>query len=226
MDYAASLNIMAPTFKVKDPISALTHFIGFVTAILATPLLLVHASCNNASRIDLIALSVFMLSMIMLYGASASYHTFTLDKTTGLKLKKLDHISIFILIAGTYTPICVCVMRHSGIPLLLIVWGLAIAGIMFKLVWVTCPRWISSTIYISMGWVVIFAMPTIIPIMGHTSFAWLLIGGIIYTIGGILYALKLFRFNNRGSMWGSHEIFHLFVLGGSLCQYVCIYLLF
>lgn len=213
-------------FRAKDPVSALTHFIGCIAAILFTPVLLIHATGSGAKAGDLIALSVFMLSMIALYGASASYHCFDLAGEAGMRLKRLDHMMIFILIAGTYTPICVCAMDHEGTILLSVVWGIAFAGMMFKLIWVTCPKWVSSAIYISMGWVVIFAMPHLIGHVSTSTLVWLYTGGVIYTIGGVIYALKLIRFNKRNSPWGSHEIFHLFVMAGSICHFISIYLIF
>jgi len=213
-------------FKAKDPMSALTHFLGFVFAILFTPVLLVHAAETYHTFSDMVSLSIFMISMVLLYGASASYHSFSLEGEAGMRLKRLDHMMIFILIAGTYTPICTIVLGKTGIVLLSVVWGFAIVGMLFKLLWVTCPKWISSVIYISMGWVVIFAMPTLVKTLNTTSFIWLFAGGVIYTVGGVIYALKLANFNSRNSLWGSHEIFHLFVLGGSFCHFICIYKLF
>ncbi|MBQ9333404.1 MAG: hemolysin III family protein [Lachnospiraceae bacterium] len=229
IDFAGeNLNILNGNsrFRAKDPLSALTHFIGCIAAILFTPVLLIHATESGAETTDLIALSVFMLSMIALYGASASYHCFDLAGEAGMRLKRLDHMMIFLLIAGTYTPVCVCAMGREGMPLLSVVWGIAFAGMVFKLMWVTCPKWISSMIYISMGWVVIFAMPHLVDHVSTSTLVWLYTGGVIYTIGGIIYALKLIRFNKRGSVWGSHEIFHLFVMAGSICHFICIYLIF
>ncbi len=219
-----NLNILKGNshFRAKDPVSALTHFIGCIVSVFFTPVLLIHAMGSGATVTDLIALSVFMLSMISLYGASASYHCFDLAGEAGMRLKRLDHMMIFILIAGTYTPICVCAMGHEGMVLLSVVWGIAFAGMIFKLIWVTCPKWVSSVIYISMGWVVIFAMPQLISHVSTSVLVWLYTGGVIYTIGGIIYALKLIRFNKRGSMWGSHEIFHLFVIAGSICHFISI----
>lgn len=214
------------TFHAKDPVSSLTHFIGCIASVFFTPVLLIHASDAGAGMTDLIALSIFMLSMISLYGASASYHAFKMDGEAGMRLKRLDHLMIFVLIAGTYTPICVCAMKEEGTVLLCVIWGIALVGMCFKLMWVTCPKWVSSVIYISMGWVVIFAMPKLIPSVSGRTLALLYAGGIIYTIGGIIYALKLIRFNDRNSLWGSHEIFHLFVMAGSLCHFMCIYGLF
>lgn len=213
-------------FKAKEPISSLTHFIGFILAIFFTPVLLIHASDRGAGPSDMIALSIFMLSMIMLYGASASYHGFMLTGKAALRMKRLDHMMIFVLIAGTYTPVCVCAMGRQGLLLLGVVWSLAIIGMVFKFLWVTCPKWVSSVIYISMGWVVIFAMPVLFRSVSTFTLFWLWAGGVIYTAGGVIYALRLVKLNSRDSLWGSHEIFHLFVMGGSICQYISIFSMF
>ena len=211
-------------FKAKDPVSALTHFIGCIAAIIMTPVLLIRGASFQTSVGNLISLSIFMISMILLYGASASYHSFSLEGKAGLRLKRLDHMMIFVLIAGTYTPICIIALNNmTGTVLLTVIWSVAVVGMLFKLFWVTCPKWVSSVIYIAMGWAVIFAMPALIAAVSTECFVWLLAGGIMYTVGGVIYALKLIRFNTRGSLWGSHEIFHLFVLAGSLCHFICIY---
>ncbi len=212
--------------KLRDPVSCLTHLTGAAAALLFTPVLLVHAWQNGASGLDMAALGIFMFSMILMYSASATYHGLRLEGSGALVTKRFDHACISLLIAGTYTPICVCAMKEKGTVLLCVVWALALAAIAFKMFWVTCPRWISSVIYIAMGWAVVFAMPTLLESVSTSMLTWLYAGGVIYTVGGVIYALKLIRFNSRGSMWGSHEIFHLFVMAGSICHYVCIYLLF
>ena len=215
-------NIKIPDLRslLKDPVSCLTHALACVAAVFASPFLLIHAADHGVSRSGLISLAVFMLSMIMLYGASASYHAVKLTGKAGMVFKRIDHMMIFVLIAGSYTPVCICAMGATGRILLAAVWAIGIAGMLFKLFWVTCPKWLSSVIYIGMGWVVVFAMPTLIPVISKAAFGWLLAGGIIYTIGGVIYALKLVSFNSRGSLWGSHEIFHLFVMAGSLCHFI------
>ncbi len=207
-----------PLFSVKDPISALTHFIGFVAAVAVTPLLLSRAALHQRELTDMIGLCVYSLSMIILYGASASYHTFILPTRPARILKKLDHISIFLLIAGTYTPICLAMNSPVGNGLLLTVWIIALAGIIMKAIWVYCPKYVSSFIYISMGWIAAFRLKDIFLALGNGGFIWLMLGGIMYTVGGILYARK-FTVNRD---WGNHEIFHLFVLLGSLCHYLMI----
>ncbi|HCR83455.1 MAG TPA: hemolysin, partial [Lachnospiraceae bacterium] len=198
----------------KDPGSAITHFIGMLMAIFAAIPLLIKAA-HEPSRIYVISLSVYAVSMILLYAASTTYHTFDLSEKKNTVLKKIDHMMIFVLIAGSYTPICLLVLRgRTGKILLGIVWSIAIVGILIKAFWVYCPKWVSSVLYIGMGWACVLAFTQISNNMSRTAFLWLLAGGIIYTIGGIIYAMKLPIFNNRHKNFGSHEIFHLFVMGG------------
>lgn len=208
-------------FRLKDPGSAITHFIGFAAAILGTPILLIRASAKGADMMELIGFSIFLISMILLYGASTAYHSFNISPKANKILKKIDHMMIFILIAGTYTPICLTVIGgKTGIMLLSLVYSIAIVGIVIKACWIFCPKWFSSILYIGMGWVCLLAFPQILASCSRTAFLWLLGGGILYTIGGILYALKLKAFNSIHKNFGSHEIFHLFVMGGSFCHFM------
>ena len=201
--------VVTMKFEIKDPGSAITHFIGMLMAAFAATPLLIRAA-SNPDKIHLISLSIFIVSMILLYAASTTYHTLNLSERTNRILRKIDHCMIFVLIAGSYTPVCLIVLGGKvGYTLCAIVWGIAIAGIILKLFWITCPKWFSSVLYIAMGWV--------------AAFGWLLAGGIIYTVGGIIYALKLPLFNARHKYFGSHEIFHLFVMGGSICHFIMMY---
>lgn len=211
------------TLSIKDPGSALTHFIGMVLAALAaTPLLMLAAAQGN--RQTVLAMAIFACSMILLYGASTTYHTFNISEKINIILRKIDHMMIFILIAGSYTPICAIALKDSiGYPLLALVWGVAIAGMLIKAFWITCPKWFSSLIYISMGWLCVLAMVPLVQSLPTAAFVWLVAGGVIYTVGGVIYALKLPFFNARHQYFGSHEIFHLFVMGGSLCHYVVMF---
>ena len=170
------------------------------------------------------ALAVFITSMILLYAASTIYHTLDISPKVNKLLRKVDHMMIFILIAGTYTPVCMVVLGdRTGWGLLALVWSIALLGILIKACWITCPKWFSSILYIAMGWVCVLAFGKIIHALPRAAFGWLLAGGIIYTAGGIIYALKLPLFNSRHHSFGSHEIFHLFVMGGSLCHYIMMY---
>ena len=209
--------------KVKDPGSALTHFIAMILAIIAAIPLLSKAG-HDSGHMHISALAIFILSMIGLYAASTIYHTLDISPKINKLLRKIDHMVIFILIAGTYTPVCMIVLGDkTGWTMLTLVWGIAIVGILINALWITCPKWFSSLIYIAMGWVCILAITKILSSMPRAGFMWLLAGGIIYTVGGIIYAMKLPFFNSRHRYFGSHEIFHLFVMGGSLCHYVMMY---
>ena len=207
--------------RIKDPGSAITHFIAMILAIAAMVPLLLKASQAQGHFLYLL---IFILSMIGLYAASTIYHTLDISPKINQMLRKLDHMMIFILIAGTYTPVCMIVLGdRTGWLLLAGVWAIAIVGIVINACWITCPKWCSSLIYIAMGWVCILAITKIIQALPKAGFMWLLAGGVIYTLGGVIYALKLPIFNSKHKNFGSHEIFHLFVMGGSLCHYVVMY---
>ena len=211
------------TLRIKDPGSAITHFIAMLLAAAAAAPLLLKA-WRGEGQMHVTALAIFILSMVGLYGASTIYHTLDISPKINRLLRKIDHMMIFILIAGTYTPVCMIVLGdRTGWSLLALVWGIAAVGILINACWITCPKWFSSLIYIAMGWVCILAITKIIQALPKAGFLWLLAGGIIYTLGGIIYAMKLPLFNNRDRYFGSHEIFHLSVMGGSLCHYVMMY---
>lgn len=210
-------------FKVKDPGSALTHFIGMLLALFASAPLIIKAA-RAPGYTHVLALTIFIISMILLYAASTIYHTLDISPKVNQILRKVDHMMIFILIAGTYTPVCMLVLGdRTGWTMLALVWGIAIIGMLINALWITCPKWFSSLIYIAMGWVCVLAFGKITTALPRPAFFWLLAGGIIYTVGGIIYALKLPIFNTKHKNFGSHEIFHLFVMGGSLCHYVMMF---
>ena len=208
---------------LKDPGSAITHFIGMMMALFAALPLMLRA-VHNPDRINILSLLVFIVSMVLLYAASTLYHSLNLSEKMNRILKKTDHMMIFVLIAGTYTPICLNVLdKETGIPLLGLVWLIAAVGIIIKAFFVYCPKWFSSLLYIGMGWLCVLVFSRLLNEMSNEAFGWLLAGGIIYTIGGIIYALKLPVFNSLHKNFGSHEIFHLFVMAGSFCHFVLMY---
>ena len=210
-------------FRLKDPGSAITHLIGMILAILFMPVMVYQASTTN-NFINVASVTIFMLSMIALYAASTTYHSYDISPAANKILKKLDHSMIPVLIAGSYTPICLVALHNTlGYIMFGIVWGLALMAIAFKLLWVTCPKWVSSVIYLIMGWTCIMAFPQIIAAVPLGGFLWLLIGGIMYSVGAIVYALKPVKFDKAHPNFGSHEIFHLFVMAGSFCHYVMIF---
>lgn len=205
---------------LKDPGSAITHFLGMAGALVVAVPLLIKAD----DSLHIAAMAIFICSMFLLYSASTTYHTFDISESVNTILKKIDHMMIFVLIAGSYTPVCLIVLNgRVGYILLAVVWGIAIVGILIKSVWVFCPKWFSSVLYIAMGWACIFAFPPMLKALDMAAFSWLLAGGILYTIGGVIYALKLPIFNENHKFINSHVIFHIFVLAGSACHFIFMY---
>ena len=205
---------------IREPGSALTHFIAMLLALCAAVPLLVRAAVHSGVK-SLTAMTVFMISMVLLYAASTIYHSFNCSGRILRIFRKMDHMMIFVLIAGTYTPVCLLTLpKPSGLMLLAAVWGIALVGIFIKGFWITCPKWFSSVLYIAMGWSCLSVLGQLFSLLPLHAFLWLLAGGLIYTAGGIIYALRLPLFDARHPMFGLHEIFHLFVMAGSLCHFV------
>lgn len=211
------------TLRLKDPVSALTHGVAMLLAIAgAIPLLLKAA--REPGVIHVFALAVFILTMILLYFSSMVYHSVDSTEKVNRRLRKMDHMMISVMIAGSYTPVCLIVLHDRlGYALCALVWGTALFGILLKALWITCPKWVSSVLYIGMGWLCVLAFVPIIHALPAAGFVWLLIGGVIYTIGGVIYGLKLPIFDQRHKYFGSHEIFHIFVMLGSACHFVVMY---
>lgn len=216
-----------PRREVRDPYdglrpwSAITHGVGAVLAAVGTVLLLIRAGqMENFSLLALFA--VYGLSMFGLYTASTLYHCLRTSVPGRIALRKYDHCSIYLLIAGSYTPLCLTALRDSGgVPLLAAVWTLAVAGVVLTIAKLSIPRWLTSAIYLFMGWLVIFAIVPIFKALPTAGFLWLLAGGLLYTVGGVLYAVKWPGRNNP--RFGCHEIFHVFILLGSVCHFVLMY---
>ena len=205
---------------IREPGSALTHFIAMLLALCAAVPLLVRAAVHSGVK-SLTAMTVFMISMVLLYAASTIYHSVNCSGRVLRIFRKMDHMMIFILIAGTYTPVCLLTLpKPSGLMLLAAVWGIALVGIFIKGFWITCPKWFSSVLYIAMGWSCLSVLGQLFSLLPLHAFLRLLAGGLIYTAGGIIYALRLPLFDARHPMFGLHEIFHLFVMAGSLCHFV------
>ena len=203
------------------PWSAITHGAGAILAAVGTLALLLR--CMGMGKwLHFGLFAVYGLSMICLYTASTLYHCLNVSVPGRIALRKYDHCSIYLLIAGSYTPICLTALaRSGGIPLLIGVWGLAAAGLVLTLSKLNIPRWLSSVIYLAMGWLAIFAVVPIYRALPAAGFFWLLAGGILYSIGGVLYAVKWPGRNNP--RFGCHEIFHLFILLGSIAHFILMY---
>lgn len=219
-----------PTEKGRDPYdglrpwSAITHGLGAVLAAVGTVLLLLRSVALGLSPWYLVSFSVYGASMVALYTASTLYHCLRTGVKGRIALRKLDHCSIYLLIAGTYTPICLGALRTAGgwgWSLFGVIWALAIAGIFLTLSWIDMPRRLTAGIYIAMGWMSLVAVYPLWQVVGWAGFSRLLAGGVLYTVGGVLYALKWpGRDNPR---FGCHEIFHVFILLGSVLHFLLMY---
>lgn len=213
--------------EVRDPYdglrpwSAITHGAGAVLSVLGTAALLARAAASGR-WLSFGLFLVYGLSMICLYTASTLYHCLNTSVPARIALRKYDHCSIYLLIAGSYTPICLTALKASCGPVLLgAVWALAIAGIILTIAKLSIPRWLTSAIYLFMGWLAIFAIVPIYYTLPAAGFSWLLAGGLLYTVGGVLYAVKWPGRNNP--RFGCHEIFHVFILLGSVCHFLMMY---
>lgn len=217
-----------PTEKGRNPYdglrpwSAITHGIGAVLSILGAVLLLVNTVRTGGDAWKIVSFSVYSASMICLYVASTLYHCINTSVKGRLALRKYDHASIYLLIAGTYTPMCLVALRGPwGWTAFGIVWAIALAGLFFTLFWIDCPRGLTAGIYLAMGWFSVILIRQLWLSVGWRGLFWLALGGVLYTVGGVLYALKWpGRDNPR---FGCHEIFHVFILLGSVAHYLLMY---
>ena len=207
--------------KIKEPFSAVSHAIGAVLAILAL-ILLIRESIDPIKPWHIAAFSVFGSGMFLLYTASAIYHWLLVDPKYVKWLQTMDHAMIHVLIASTYTPVCLIPLRGVwGWSLLGMIWSLAIFGILLKIFWKNLPDWFSVTFYIFMGWLSVIAIWPMIQTLQIGALVWIFIGGFFYTIGAIIHSLK--KPNPIPNVVGAHEIFHLFVLLGSAAHFWVMY---
>ena len=196
--------------------SAVTHGVGAVAGGVGGIVLLVLAIAKGADALSIVSLSIFTASMVSLYLASCLYHCVNTSPHGRLFLRNLDHSMIFVLIAGTYTPVCLSVLGGAlGWTLFGVIWGLAALGVVVTLCWLNAPRTLTTLFYVGMGWIAVLALKDLAAVLSPAAFAWMLAGGVAYTIGGVLYALK-WPLRDHAS-FGCHEIFHLFVLLCSAC---------
>ena len=201
-------------FKLKDPGSAITHGIALLLAAVGAVPLIIKAA-RSYDVLHIVALSIFILTMVLLYAASTIYHSVDSTEKVNRRLRKMDHMMIFVMIAGSYTPVCLIVLHNRiGYILCALVWSIAVLGIILKGCWITCPKWLSSVLYIAMGWLIIVAIKPMLNSLDAWTLSWLLAGGVFYTLGTYFY--------HRESIPYSHAIWHLFVIAGSVCHFVAV----
>lgn len=206
----------------REPANALTHLLGAVLAAVGTVAMIVVA-LGDPWR--LAAALVFGLSLVLLYTASTLLHGVHAGAGALLKLRVFDHAAIFVLIAGTYTPITLVSLRVVnpgwGWALFGIVWGLAVLGVLFKLFWIGAPRFLSVALYLALGWLSVVAIAPLLQALPVGALVWMLVGGLFYTVGALIYATK--RPDPWPRSFGFHALWHLFVLAGSISHFVMVF---
>jgi hemolysin III len=203
--------------KLREPVNGLIHVAGGLLALVGLIVLLAKAA--SAGRVDqLVAFGIFGFSLIALYLASSLYHLLPLSPAGVARLRKLDHVAIFVLIAGTYTPFCLLALDGGWRwGLLALVWSLALGGVSLKVFWMDAPRWLSVTLYLGIGWTAVIAAPKLLQVVPAEGMAWVLAGGLTYSAGALIYGLK--RPNPVPGVFGFHELWHVFVVAGSACHF-------
>lgn len=199
----------------KDPISGLTHLASAVLAVVGAAVLGVFSPPGVARW----SLLVYGLSLVLLFTASAAYHLIKTSPPRERLLRKLDHTAIFLLIAGTYTPVCLIVLTDTWRwGMLSAIWSLALVGTLFQLVFIDAPRWVAVVIYVGMGWLGVIGVAQLMQALPLAALGWLLAGGVLYSGGAVIYAIKKPDF--FPNVFGFHEIWHLFVTAASVAHYI------
>lgn len=207
---------------MREPFNGLSHLIGAILGVFALIAMMVKGVMEDASSLTITALVLFGVSIILLYASSATYHIVIAKDHVIHMLRRLDHSMIYLLIAGTYAPFCLIALKGTtGYVLFSIISILAISGILFKMIWFNCPRWVSTILYIGMGWIIVFLASPLAEVLGSQGIFFLILGGVFYTIGGIIYGVKPnIPFIKK---LGFHEIFHIFILLGTISHFVCVF---
>jgi len=206
---------------LREPVNGLTHLVGAVLSVVGLIILLVIAVENRSAR-QIVGFAIFGASLVSMYCASAFYHSLKVSENAVAHWRRVDHMMIYILIAGSYTPICLVLLRGQlGLWLLAAVWALAALGVFQTVVWMDAPSWLATALYIGMGWIAVFIVRPLLAAAPPGFFFWLLGGGVIYTLGAVGYATKWPRAKAGATprLFGSHEIWHLCVMGGSFAHY-------
>lgn len=208
-------------FDSLRPWSAITHGAGIVLAIIGTCFLL-HKAIPQHDALRIAGFTTYGVSMIVLYLCSTLYHSVNTTAKRRIMLRKTDHTAVYLLIAGTYTPLCLTLLEGKlGYGLLATIWALAVAGAIMAFTWINCPRKLTAGIYVTLGWLAVISLPFLWQTAGAEPVLWCLGGGLFYTIGGIMYALK--RPGRNNPRFGCHEIFHVFIVFGSIVHFFFVY---
>lgn len=204
--------------KFREPVSGLTHFFAAIAALIGLGTLLIVARTDIGKQISLV---IYGFSLTLMFSASAAYHLPKAKPQVILWLRRLDHTAIYILIAGTYTPICL--NMFTGFwkwGTLVIIWSFALIGIVVKIFMINAPRWVSAGIYLAMGWLALAAVREIVTVLPVGAIVWLVLGGVVFSLGAVVYMTKIMNF--KPGIFGFHESWHIFVILGCLCHFILI----
>jgi hemolysin III len=204
--------------QIKEPGNALTHFVTFIASIVGLVFLIILSN-NNVSK--LVTMTIYGVSVIFLYGVSSLYHWVKVAPQKTELIRKLDHIAIYLLIAGSYTPVFYYGLTGAWKwAMLIAVWAVALIGAFLKIWFIRIPRYISTAFYITLGWIALIPFLQLFQNLPAGAVYLMITGGVTYTIGAIIYATRCFNFfPNR---FGFHEVFHLFVMAGSIIHFIMI----
>ena len=204
--------------KLREPVNSLTHWGGAILGLIGLIALLIVGWDTPAK---IISLTVYGVSLIFLFSASATYHMVQVKDKALEIFRKVDHAAIYVLIAGTYTPFCVNAFEGFWKwGMLSIIWSLAVIGIVIKVFFIRAPRWLNAGIYLVMGWLSVTAAGQMLAALPAWVLMWMIIGGVIYTLGAIVYITKIFNF--KPGVFGFHEVWHIFVLLAAAAHFVAV----
>jgi hemolysin III len=204
------------SLKIKEPVNTWTHLVSFVAAIVGLVFLIIMSK-NNIPK--LAVMTIYGLALIFLYGASSIYHGVPTTPKKVLLLKKIDHIAIYFLIAGSYTPVFYYGLEGAWRWVMLIsVWSIALAGMVLKIWFIHVPRYLSVGLYLLLGWIILIPLKEIIKSFPLGAIILMAVGGVLYTLGAFIYATKILNFFPK--RFGFHEVFHLFIIAGSIVHFV------
>ena len=208
---------VGPEAAVKPLLRGVLHQGAFVASIIVAPLLLMSADASRAR----VAASIFAFSVAACFGASALYHRVTWTPPVRRWMRRLDHAGVYFLIAGTYTPVSLLVLRGDwGRVILVIIWAGALAAVVLKFVWTDAPTWVAAAVGLALGWVAVVALPQLVERLQVSALTLLIAGGLLYSVGAIVYARR--KPDPVPAVFGYHEVFHALTIAAAACQYVAI----
>lgn len=207
--------------NARESVNSATHYFGALLSIIGGFFMITKGISDGSSSATIATCAIFILSLILLYTASGTYHYVKASDDVILHFRRVDHSMVYVLIAGSYTPVLYALVPSpSSIYYIIAIWTLALIGIILKVKFITMPRWLGTSIYLAMGWFVLL-VPNILTALPTGAFLLFLVGGLSYTIGGIIYWTKKPNFFAK---LGFHEVFHIFILIGSILHFMFIFL--